>query len=269
MPEGPEVATMTDKIRERITSLQILNITKKLDYKKSSGLELLTFPQTVLQVKSIGKKMIIELADLQIVFSFGMTGRFTYTEEKHSHVTIQVENDKDFYFTDVRKIGNVKVLPHDHEYINALGPCLLTASRNKEIEKDEWLRIFKRKKFSTRAIHDVLLDQTYVSGIGFYLMTEILYFAKVHPERKANTLSEDEWEQIRIYSHELIHKSYSYGGLTIETYFDPDGKPGLFPVVCYRKQEDLLGNKVTDKPLLTKGGKSKGRTLHFVEAVQK
>ena len=77
-----------------------------------------------------------------------------------------------------------------------------------------------------KKIVDILLDQSLVSGIGFYLLTEILYYSKVHPLRIGNSLTKNELNAIRINSHKIMSLSYSYGGFTLKDFISPSGKRG-------------------------------------------
>lgn len=125
-----------------------------------------------------------------------------------------------------------------------------------------WLLIFGQKKLKKRAICDVLVDQSLVSGIGWYLQTEILYYSGIHPERTIESLSSDEWERIRICSHKIIKLAYSCGGFTIKNFISPDGQVGKYPAQIYGKKHDSSGRQIINK-------KWHGRTRHFVPVIQR
>ncbi|CAA9426714.1 MAG: Formamidopyrimidine-DNA glycosylase [uncultured Rubrobacteraceae bacterium] len=75
-------------------------------------------------------------------------------------------------------------------------------------------------------IKPLLLDQKVVSGIGNIYVDEILYDAKLHPRRKANTLSEGEWRSL----YEAIRSNLAAGvehrGTTVRLYRDVLDRPG-------------------------------------------
>ena len=84
-----------------------------------------------------------------------------------------------------------------------------------------------RKVGSRRAqIKPLLLDQKVVSGIGNIYVDEILYDARIHPRRKANTLAGPEWEGL----HAAIRKNLAAGvehrGTTVRLYRDVLDRPG-------------------------------------------
>ena len=75
-------------------------------------------------------------------------------------------------------------------------------------------------------IKPLILDQKVVSGIGNIYADEILFDARLHPRRKANTLSEDEWRAL----YEAIRKNLAAGvehrGTTVRLYRDVLNRPG-------------------------------------------
>lgn len=75
-------------------------------------------------------------------------------------------------------------------------------------------------------IKSLLLDQKFVSGVGNIYVDEILYDARLHPQRKANTLSEEEWRAL----YDAILKNLSAGiehrGTTVRLYKDVLDRPG-------------------------------------------
>jgi formamidopyrimidine-DNA glycosylase len=75
-------------------------------------------------------------------------------------------------------------------------------------------------------IKSLLLDQKFVSGIGNIYVDEILYDAGLHPQRKSNTLSEEEWS----FLYDAILKNLSGGiehrGTTVRLYKDVLDRPG-------------------------------------------
>lgn len=267
MPEGPEVRTVADKLRPYLVSNILLNIHLG-SRARIKGNDKLTYPTSIFSVQSYGKKLIIEIENYIIIFSLGMTGRFQYVAGNHSHIILEIRSkDKvyNLYFDDQRYMGNVLIISLNdvNSYFSKLGPDLLSSV----IDRDQWLSIFKIRRNMNKQIHKILVDQSLVSGIGHYLMTEILYYCGISPRRLGKNISDEEWELLRIVSHNLIYVSYSYGGLTIKDYISPDGETGIFPAVIYgnKSSTDPLGNPIIHE----KADNSKGsRTLHWVPNVQ-
>ncbi|MGI9050836.1 MAG: Fpg/Nei family DNA glycosylase, partial [Rubrobacteraceae bacterium] len=75
-------------------------------------------------------------------------------------------------------------------------------------------------------IKPLLLDQKVVAGIGNIYVDEVLFDARIHPRRKANTLTEVEWRAL----FEAIRKNLTAGvehrGTTVRLYRDVLDRPG-------------------------------------------
>jgi formamidopyrimidine-DNA glycosylase len=75
-------------------------------------------------------------------------------------------------------------------------------------------------------IKPLILDQKVVSGVGNIYADEILFDARLHPRRKANTISDAEWGAL----HEAIRKNLAAGvehrGTTVRLYRDVLNRPG-------------------------------------------
>lgn len=272
MPEGPEVRTVADKLRPYLISNILLNISLG-PRARIKGQNNLKYPITIFSVQSYGKKLLIEVEGFMIIISLGMTGRLQYEAGKHSHVIFEIKcqnNIFNLYYDDHRYMGNVNIISYEEipNYFKKIGPDLLALSLNENtwITTDEWLQIFKIRRNQNKQIYNILLDQSLVSGIGLYLLTEILYYSGIHPKRLGKDITDEEWEKIRINSHKIILVSYSYGGCTIKDFISPDGCKGTFPAVIYGKNKfDPLGNPIVHE----KSSNSKSaRTLHWVPNIQ-
>lgn len=261
-PEGPEVRTVADKLRPLISSTIIEAY--RGPRAKTVGFDNLKCPNSILGVRSHGKKLIIDIQGHMIIFSLGMTGRLQYTAGNHSHVSFNLEHCQ-LYFDDYRYMGSVDIIPHSGIgfYFKDIGPDLLQLALDDKtwIPLDIWLYIFRKDRLKNIIIYKVLKDQSLVSGIGNYLVSEILYGARISPLRKVSSLSDDDWNRIRISAHEVIRLSYSYNGLTIESFISPDGTLGTYPRVVYGKQMDPLGNPVEKLRI--------DQTAHWVPIMQK
>ena len=231
------------------------------DKAKSAGFEDLICPVTINAVKSHGKKIIFEFDNQLMIVSLGMSGRFQYEEGKHSHIHF-ILNDIILYYEDPRRFGKIIIIDKN-KYVCKLGPCLLTHALNEEISKKQWRKLYKPKLLK-RKIADILLDQSIVSGIGLYLMTEILYWSKISPLRIGTTISKKELETIRINAHKVVLDAYEAGGLTIKNYLTPSKRKGVYQTAVYGKKKDPNGYKIINEKL---GGKN-SRTIHYVKEIQ-
>jgi formamidopyrimidine-DNA glycosylase len=75
-------------------------------------------------------------------------------------------------------------------------------------------------------IKTLLLDQTFIAGVGNIYADEALHRAKIHPERKADSLAHKEIARL----HETVRAALSMGieqeGASVSWYRKPDGTKG-------------------------------------------
>jgi formamidopyrimidine-DNA glycosylase len=105
------------------------------------------------------------------------------------------------------------------ERLSSLGP--------EPLEEGFQADYLPRKIGSRRAqIKPLLLDQKVVSGIGNIYVDEILYDARLHPRRKANTLSEGEWEALYDAIRANLAAGVEHRGTTVRLFRDVLDRPG-------------------------------------------
>jgi formamidopyrimidine-DNA glycosylase len=162
----------------------------------------------------------------------------------HGHIWFFFENGP-LVFSDMRNFGNITWTDNHQEtidYLHNLGPDPLV----EDLTPQWWDKIKKTIK-PTKFIADSLLDQSFVSGIGNYLRSEILWKAGIYPGKSWGDLSEDELD--RFY--------HAIGDVTREK-----GDEVSLTFWVYQAKEDPNGNPV-------KGMKWKGRTIWFAPNIQK
>ena len=268
MPEAAEVRIIAEELQISIQNGIINNITMGINA-KVKNMQIISLPTKIVEVKSYGKKVIMVLNDQCIVFSLGMTGKFKYTKTNHTHVTFNItknNNTFDLYYDDARRIGGLEALYSNEldNYLSKLGPNLLQCALVKEtwISLDTWISRFTMKKYLNKQIAVVLHDQSIIAGIGNYLMSEILYYSKILPQRLVKDISNSEWDNIRIYSHVVVYLAYICKGNTIKDFETLKGHTGKYGCIVYGRKFDPYGNPVTCENVKT------GRKAHWVNNVQ-
>ena len=89
-----------------------------------------------------------------------------------------------------------------------------------------------RERFSksSRAIKVALLDQRSLAGIGNLYASELLHRARVHPERRCNTLRPAQWKKIHAAMVEVLNEAILHQGSTLSdgTYRNANNEAGGF-----------------------------------------
>lgn len=296
MPEGPEIIItsqfLTTKIKKRkIDEIKIL----KKNVKGDNLIE--NTPITINSIDSKGKFMWFDLTDkngkkFYMLNTFGLTGRWTFNEEKNSRIVLTMKSNTingkiyHLYFVDDINYGtieftdNVDVLNHK---INKLAPDILKSNINNEeiVKRIESIISKSRKNLN---LVKILMDQeTLVSGIGNYLVAEILYDAKLDPHRQLSDLSKTEMFQLAQSMRKVSKCAYYCNNSGYMTFFDdfmkthsqkidsgvfPNYQPDIiidneFKFNVYQKKTDPYGHYVQKDKIM------KDRTIHWVPNIQK
>ena len=235
MPELPEVETIKRGLQERIVGRKIVDVV--YDAPKM----LLPNPKTVLagvvgtkivKVDRKAKLLLFYLSDGNIlVIHLRLTGRLIFRPKKAppddwQHVVFKFETDDELRFCDLRKFGFVRLVIDEKELeriLSEFGPEPLTA----EFTKEKLREILEK---TTKPVKIALMDQTKIAGVGNIYANEALFWAGIHPETKANRLSEN--QVIRLYEalEKVLKEGIKYRGATESdrAYRDVEGRPGRF-----------------------------------------
>ncbi|MEL7563840.1 MAG: bifunctional DNA-formamidopyrimidine glycosylase/DNA-(apurinic or apyrimidinic site) lyase [Dehalobacterium sp.] len=233
MPELPEVETVKQTLSEHLIGLAIKEVWVNHETViKTPGVT--EFKKTIIDkiitcIERRGKYLIFSLSQgLKMIIHLRMTGQLVYVEKsipmkKHTHVVFGFGNDKELRFTDQRRFGRIWLVGDNDlsgiSGLSSLGPeplddifCL-----------DDFRNQLAHRK--TR-IKPLLLDQTFIAGIGNIYADEILFRSQIHPERSAQSLSEDEilrlFEEIR----NTLREAVVHRGTTFSDYVDGRGEKG-------------------------------------------
>ncbi|WP_062355192.1 DNA-formamidopyrimidine glycosylase [Bacillus kwashiorkori] len=235
MPELPEVETVRKTLEKLVIgkTIAFVEVYWPKIIKEPADIDefkLLLKGQTIREIGRKGKFLIFYLDDIVLVSHLRMEGKYgVYPKseqlDKHTHVIFSFTDETELRYRDVRKFGTMHVFPKGTEFdklpLSRLGlepftKQFTTAYLKKSLEK------------TTRNIKAVLLDQTIVTGLGNIYVDEALFRAKIHPERIANTLSDNEIKQLRKQIIATLEEAVAKGGSTIRSYVNSQGEIGMF-----------------------------------------
>ena len=170
-----------------------------------------------------GKYLIINLTRNYIIVHLRMTGRIDIGTETPKYTTVEFdfENGQKMCLVDYRKFGRVWIVDDPNSIVNHLGIEPLST----QFTLKKFKELIERR---SGTIKPLLLNQSFIAGIGNYLADEILFRSSLHPLRKADTLSEKEIINLHKSIKYIIKKSIDFGGTTFLTFRGPEGKKGEF-----------------------------------------
>jgi formamidopyrimidine-DNA glycosylase len=143
------------------------------------------------------------------------------TAYAYCRVCFNLDDGRRLLYTDPRKFGRVELWPRDCEALafKGLGPEPLDADFTAE-----WLgQALSRRK---GAIKQALLAQEVVAGMGNIYADEALYYASIHPLRRANSLTPAEILLLHRGIMAALTLGIEHGGTSFNDYRDLWGEAG-------------------------------------------
>lgn len=255
MPELPEVETIKrdlEKIilRKKIVEVCVHNpavIRQPTVDKFKKGLE----GTTIKNILRKAKVLILELSNgKSLIIHLKMTGQLVYPGSgEKSRVSFHLADGKNLDFNDQRLFGELHLLDdwRSLKFIQGLGPEPF------DINIEQFKEMLSSKKTK---IKPLLLDQTFISGIGNLYAAESLFRSKIRPERSASSLSDREKKVLFTEIKDTLNEAIHYGGSSVDDYVRLSGKPGGYAAyhkVYGREDEPCLVCKTPIKRIALGG----------------
>ncbi|MCM1193770.1 MAG: bifunctional DNA-formamidopyrimidine glycosylase/DNA-(apurinic or apyrimidinic site) lyase [Blautia sp.] len=231
MPELPEVETIRRVLEPQIKGSAVTTVAVNrpdvIAHPAADDFCKLLVGQTVSAMTRRGKFLGIELESGDyILLHLRMTGCLLvtsadYPQEKHTHVIFHLDNGKELRFSDTRRFGRFWLIrkgeTDTYSGIERLGIEPFDDSLTRSSLQAQF---GKRKK----AVKECLLDQSVIAGIGNIYSDEILFAAKIHPARPANSLTAEEWERLAAAIPERLAYFIEKNAITLEEYLESKGQ---------------------------------------------
>jgi formamidopyrimidine-DNA glycosylase len=234
MPEKPEVITVTKKLRQHILGKTIKDCKIYWDniiaYPKPKEFIEKIKNQTIHNITSRGKFIVIELDDYNLLIHLRMEGKFLFRKKeeektKHEHVEFLLNDEVSWRYQDVRKFGKMYLIKKEDTYqIKPLKD--LGLEYNDPNLSSSYLK--EKLKNKTLPIKTVLLDQSIIAGIGNIYDDEILFLSHINPYKKASSLTKKNCEDIIHNTKIVLDHAVELGGTTIKSFTSEEGVHGLF-----------------------------------------
>jgi formamidopyrimidine-DNA glycosylase len=162
--------------------------------------------------------------------------------EKHDRFLLHLSNEKTLAFNDTRKFGRVWLTEDLESVLGKLGPEPFG-----EEFTPQWL--YENLKARHRQLKPLLLDQTFLAGLGNIYVDECLHMAKLHPLAASDSVKRRQAEvlhgAIRAVLEEGIRRNgasidWVYRGGEYQNYFRVYDRAGQKCPVCGRKIQRLV-----------------------------
>ena len=220
MPELPEVETIVRSLREgrpnqpsilgmRIAGVRLL-WERTLATPDPKQFKTRLTGQVIRDVGRRGKFLIIRLSsDQSLLFHLRMSGDLVLGQVEgppapHDRIILLFDDNLRLAFNDTRKFGRAWLVSDPGLILGKLGPEPLDPSFTAG-------DLFTRLQAFHRQLKPLLMDQTFLAGLGNIYTDEALNLANIHPLRSSDSLTTPEttrlWQSIRHVLQEGIRLS--------------------------------------------------------------
>jgi formamidopyrimidine-DNA glycosylase len=223
VPELPEVETVVRTLAPKLTGRRILDAQFSSHHvvrQKFPTLRRRVRNQLVKSVRRHGKFIVLELDQGVLSIHLGMTGKLLLNSEPGPYARAIFKLDEGLLvYDDVRHFGRIEWSPGLLERAEALGPDAL------DIGLDEFLNLLKKRK---SRIKPLLLNQSFLRGMGNIYTDEALFESRIHPRAIASSLSKERATRLHRAMVDILATAIRLKGSSVSDYVDADGQKGSF-----------------------------------------
>jgi len=264
LPELPEVETIRrglerEVVGKRVKTVQVTGTrtirrqTKKVFISKLEGAK-------INGVERRGKYLLLKLDTGDIlVIHLRMSGQLLRAQAKdavvkHTHMVMTFTQGGQLRFVDPRTFGELFVTTPDE--LTSDVTELADLGMDPVDEPQSWVKFREQLLSRTTKLKPLLMDQSFLAGVGNIYSDEILWEAGLRHDRTPQSLSTMEIRRLYRAIVEVLHEAVKHRGSTLsdEQYVDLHGKPGEFQLLhqayaregeaCRRCRSPIVREKV-------------------------
>ena len=259
MPELPEVETVVRTLEKQIKGRRIESVNVR--YEKIVSQEVPTFIENLVGqcfrgFGRRGKYLLLQMDTCVLVCHLRMEGKFYILDsqepcDRHTHVVFTLDNGQTLRYHDTRKFGRMETVPlgTDFSHWHGLGP---------EPFDDAFDSTYIQKIAQKRStpLKSLLLDQSFVAGIGNIYADEILAACHLRPGRSCKRTTHTDAENIAMETRRILNEAIKAGGTTIRSYTSSLGVTGMFQLNCVVHAKKTCGLCGSETKVRCIGGRS-------------
>src|SRR5438093_10257386 len=221
MPELPEVETIVRGLAPRLAGRRILAAEFRCARVVRGAPERIV-GKTIHDVRRHGKFILIDFADssASLGIHLGMTGKLLLDAElgPHSHAILTLDRGL-LVYDDIRQFGRIELSDQFAARLEQLGPDPLALDTPAFVS-----RLRERRAM----VKPLLLNQSFLRGMGNIYTDEALHRAGIHPRALASRLNRDRAARLHRAILDVLLESIETGGSSVSDYVDSDGRRGSF-----------------------------------------
>lgn len=207
--------------------------------------------QQVIDVRRRGKFIVIHLSDEFLIVHLRMSGDLRVDPDTidllpHDRLVVWFQNGYHMAFNDTRKFGRVWLRKDLDGLLNRLGPEPLEI----DIAEDFYQRLSSRK----RQLKPLLMDQSFISGMGNIYTDEALHIAGIHPLSNSAELSREQAKKLLAAIQQVLKKGIETNGASIDWIYRGGGFQNEFRVYGRSGQACPICGTVIEKIVVGQRG---------------
>jgi formamidopyrimidine-DNA glycosylase len=293
MPELPEVETIRRDLAaimvgSKIISVDILSPGSASHSAAFFRKELIG--RKIVEVGRRGKLLIFRLSPSagqkmsHIIVHLKMTGQLVFSDKKHevagghsrdarkelqnlpskhTRAVLKMADGGKLFFNDLRRFGYIKLVSQaelDDILARGYGPEPLTVEFTFPIFE-------KTLRKTNMKIKAALLNQKIIAGLGNIYTDEVLWAARIRPDRPVGKISQAELKKLQSEINRIIRLAVKHRGTTFSDYVDSSGRRGGFSK--FLKVYGRAGAACPNCRQPLKKTKIAGRGTHYCPICQK
>ena len=289
MPELPEVETVARDLARWVTGARIVDV--EVDWART-----IRHPQpperfaaelrgaTIERVGRRAKSVLIHLGDGRVLtVALRMSGALIVAPpgtppDRHVRVVMRLQDGRELRFRDTRKFGRIGLWEggglrrRRRRLAEAtgtfrVGDVLARHGPEPMTRSFSAARLGERLRGRRARLKTLLLDQSFIAGVGNIYADEALWRARLHPLRAADSLTPDEVRRLHRAVRAALREGVVNRGTSFSDYEGVDGEPGA-------NAEQLRVYQRTGEPCLRCGHRIERivvgqRSTHFCPRCQR
>lgn len=249
MPELPEVQTIVEDLKTAGLEGAVISAAKVFWTRTIAEPSVGAFcrrirDKKISNIRRRGKFIVFDFKNEDhLLMHLRMSGRLHLVSadsprKEHEHVILSFRGGTQLRFHDTRKFGRIYLTPDADKILGRLGPEPLADGFTCKI-------LAKRLRQRQRQLKPLLLDQTFIAGLGNIYVDEALWEAQIHPCRIAASLTETEIRALHRAIPLVLKRGLKNLGTSLGT-----GKANFYSIARHqgRNRDELKVFRRTGRP---------------------
>jgi len=170
--------------------------------------------QEIIEISRRGKFIVMRLSHDFLIIHLRMSGDLFYRRNfespaTHDRVIFKFKDDGYLVFNDTRKFGRIWLVVDDNEVLGGLGLEPFDPSLS-------GLELYKMLQRRSTQIKKLLLEQSFLAGIGNIYADEALHLARLHPLTLSNQIDIDSAEVLLRSIRSVLQDGIRHHGASID-----------------------------------------------------